>query len=116
MSRGARLALGTCGHRMGDGGVAMLRVIGLPAVKPEAGAAPARIVLLGRDGFFTDTRIKFTGAVELGHFSQRDHLDLRGIPGGAELLETLATEIAHRIHRGFQELAWIEFALVTGRD
>src|ERR1700694_3192600 len=35
---------------------------------------------------------------------------------GAELLEALAAEVAHRVHRRFEEFARVEFTLVLGPD
>src|SRR5262245_56900335 len=63
-----------------------------------------------------DLRIERGGAIAPGHFRQRDHLDLPGIAGRAELLEPVATKLAQGIHRGLEELARVELALRLDRD
>src|ERR1700676_2160224 len=64
----------------------------------------------------SDPRIEAAGAVSLRHLRQRNDLDPGGTPGGSELLEALAAEIAQRIHRRLEKLARIEFASGLRRD
>src|SRR5258708_34542195 len=66
---------------------------------------------LGGLGDAADARVERSRAIAPGHLRQRDHLDPCGVARGAELFETLAAEVAHRIHRRFEEFARIEFAL-----
>src|SRR5512137_2760790 len=57
-----------------------------------------------------DTWIERARAIAFRHLRQRDHLDPRTMAGRTELLEALAAEISHRVHRGFQEFTRIELA------
>src|ERR1700682_1420184 len=71
---------------------------------------------LGGPGEAADARVERSAAIAPGHFRQRDHLDLGRVARGAELFKTLAAEVAHRIHRRFEEFARIEFAFAFGGD
>src|SRR5437764_819542 len=63
----------------------------------------------GGDGLAgVDARVEFAGAVPPRHLAHRNDLDLACVSGGAELLESFAAQIAHRIQRGFQEFTWVE--------
>src|SRR4051794_975445 len=73
-------------------------------------------VSFGGIGHRSDARIEAAAAVAFRHFGERQHLDAGGVARGAELLEALAAEVAHRVHRGFKEFARIEFALALGPD
>src|ERR1700722_14123638 len=70
---------------------------------------------LGSRGHASDTRVKRSATIAFGHLGQWDHLDLGRMACRAELFEPLAAEIAHRIHRGLEEFARIEFAPGLGR-
>src|SRR3569833_4348585 len=64
---------------------------------------------LGRDRLAgIDPRVQFAGAVPPRHLAHRDHLDLGGLPGGAELLAALAAQLPHRLHRRLEEFARVE--------
>src|SRR6476620_3264717 len=82
------------------------RLVGIEAV----------ISSFGGIGHSSHAWIERARAVALGHLGQRNDLDLRGMAGGAELLEALAAEIAQAIHCRFQEFARIEFAFALHRD
>src|ERR1700730_7984838 len=60
--------------------------------------------------------MKAARGITLAHRGHLQNLDLRGISGGTELLEPLPANLAHRVHRGFQEFARIEFAWRLMRD
>ena len=67
------------------------------------------------DRHVPNSRIERAGAIALRHLRQRNHLDLRCVAGGAELLEAFTTKLPHRIHRRLQEFARVELALGLGR-
>src|ERR1700730_19149637 len=69
----------------------------------------------GGGGHVSDARVERSRAIASCHFSQWGDLDLRRMAGCAELLETLAAEVAHRVHGRFEEFAWIEFAFALVR-
>src|SRR5580698_9858582 len=80
------------------------------------GGGRSKSLSLGSGGHISDARVKRSAAIAFGHFRQRDHLDPGGVAGRTELLETFAAEIAHGVHRGFEEFARIEFASGLRRD
>src|ERR1700730_15244448 len=71
---------------------------------------------VGGGGHGSDAWVERSRVIASCHFSQWDDLDLRRMAGCAELLETLAAEVAHRVHGRFEEFARIEFAPALGRD
>src|SRR6516162_2708280 len=66
---------------------------------------------LCRGNGFSDARIERTRAITLRHLGERDDLDPGSVARGAELLEPLTAEVAHRIHGGLKKLARVEFTL-----
>src|SRR4051812_2218570 len=54
--------------------------------------------------------IERAGAITPGHFRERNDLDPGRIACGPELLEPLAAEVAHRVHRGLEKFPRVEFA------
>src|SRR6202171_5593884 len=69
----------------------------------------------GGGGHGSDARVERSRAIASCHFSQWYDLDLRRMAGCAELLETRAAEVAHRVHGRLEEFAWIEFAFALAR-
>src|SRR5213593_3917756 len=67
-------------------------------------------------GHLPDTWIERARAIAPRHLGQWDDLDLRSVACSAELFEALAAKVAQRVHRGFQELARIEFAFALRCD
>src|SRR5258708_6799997 len=53
----------------------------------------------------SELRRQLAAGVALGHGGEGKGLDLVGLAGGAELLETLGADLAHRLHGRLQVLA-----------
>ena len=101
-------------HDLFEGPFCTLRQRG-PSCPDHALGAPGLRLKKGREAkpaasTSRDFRIELALDVMPGHLGGGQHfLDLACLPGGIELLQPLFAELGHRLHRGFEIFARIEF-------